>query len=142
MNADSTPLVAEPASASSSSSSSELAAAVACDCSCIGATCPCGSPCVACFAGRDAAIVAAVAASSSSPPTEPSWEELLFRRQYAGLPIASQLRHLSPIVPRLLPLYAAYFFFRTRGYALHGGGKIGADYVAYPTGGPEKWHAQ
>ena len=42
-----------------------------------------------------------------------------------------------------MPLYAVYFFFRVRGYVLHqAGGKLGADYVAYPTGGPENWHAQ
>lgn len=64
-------------------------------------------------------------------------------RQYAGLPVVAQLRHLSPLVARALPLYAVYFFFRVRGYVLHqAGGKLGADYVAYPTGGPENWHAQ
>jgi len=57
--------------------------------------------------------------------------------------VSAHLRHLSPVLGRALPLYAVYFFFRVRGYVLHqAGGKLGADYVAYPTGGPEHWHAQ
>jgi len=43
---------------------------------------------------------------------------------------------------RLIPLYLTYFFFRTRGYVLASGLKLGVDYVAYPLGGAEKWHAQ
>jgi hypothetical protein len=87
------------------------------------------------------------AAADASPasgwePEPLEWEEALFRRQYSGEPIAHQLRHLLPHVPRLLSLYSAYFYFRVRGFVLHSGVKLGVDYMAYPPGGPPRWHAQ
>jgi len=89
----------------------------------------------------------AYGAAAAAPPPEPEpepleWEEALFRRQFSGEPVAHQLRHLHPFVPRLLPLYAAFFFLRTRGFVLHSGVKLGMDYMAYPPGGPPRWHAQ
>lgn len=52
--------------------------------------------------------------------------------------------YASSIVPsyRFIPLYLVYLHFRTRGYVITDGARIGVDYVVYPTGGPEKYHAQ
>jgi hypothetical protein len=81
---------------------------------------------------------------NSAPPPEPElhWQEALFRRQFDDQPIDAQLHHLHAFLPRLLPLYAAYYFFRTRAYVLHPGVKLGVDYVVYPAGGAPRWHAQ
>ena len=134
-----------------------------CSCACISSTCPCGQACSSCFpnAATAAATVAssnctastneavalpAPASSSVSPstatPAELSWEEILVRLQFSDRCIHRHLLHISRYLPRAFPRYLAYFHFRTRGFVLHAGVKLGSDYAAYPIGGPEKWHAQ
>lgn len=135
-----------------------------CSCACISPNCPCGQPCRSCFPAAAAAAAAssnssastsdaivppAASSSSSAAPTaaaaassDLSWEELLFRLQFSDRCIRRQLLHVSRFLPRAFPRYLAYFHFRTRGFVLHAGVKLGSDYAAYPMGGPEKWHAQ
>jgi hypothetical protein len=131
-----------------------MMSSLSCACGCLGCSeCPCGRPCSVCSAVAEAPTDSSdsirnesAAASSEPAPSRSdsalSWQELLFRRQYLRLSISTQLSHLQPYLHRLIPLYAAYLFLRTRGFVLLSGAALGFDYVAYPAGGPQHWHAQ